>query len=92
VHVRDPHPARCLAGGAVRLVIITLIRGYQCCVRPLLIGTCKFHPTCSEYAAEAVRTHGVVRGLRLAVGRIFRCHPFGPGGLDPVPPGIHEKK
>ncbi|MFQ5463502.1 MAG: membrane protein insertion efficiency factor YidD [Phycisphaerae bacterium] len=76
----------------LRAAIIALIRGYQCCMRPLLIGMCKFHPTCSEYAVEAVHAHGVARGLRLAMGRILRCHPFGPGGLDPVPPDAPPEK
>lgn len=48
--------------------------------------TCRFHPTCSAYAIEAVHTHGVLRGTWLAVVRVAKCHPFHPGGLDPVPP------
>ena len=54
-------------------------------IRPLLIGSCKFCPTCSEYAIEALRIHGLWRGSWLAIRRICRCHPFGPGGIDPVP-------
>jgi len=54
-------------------------------IRPHLIGTCKFCPTCSEYAIEALRTHGLLRGIALAFWRILRCHPFSAGGLDPVP-------
>jgi putative membrane protein insertion efficiency factor len=65
---------------------IALIRCYQAMIRPHLIGTCKFCPTCSEYAIEALRTHGLLRGSALAVRRILRCRPFSPGGLDPVPP------
>jgi hypothetical protein len=64
---------------------IALIRCYQAMIRPHLIGTCKFCPTCSEYAIEALRTHGLLRGIALTLWRILRCHPFSPGGLDPVP-------
>jgi putative membrane protein insertion efficiency factor len=67
------------------LMLTSLIRGYQAMIRPLLIGTCKFCPTCSEYAIEALQLHGLRRGSWLAICRICRCHPFGPGGIDPVP-------
>ena len=66
-------------------LLIALIRGYQAMIRPLLIGSCKFYPTCSEYAIEALQLHGLWRGSWLAVRRICRCHPFTPGGIDPVP-------
>ncbi len=66
------------------LVILT-IRTYQFAVRPLLIGSCKFSPSCSEYALIALERHGLVRGGALAARRLLRCHPFGPGGIDPVP-------
>ena len=62
-----------------------LIRMYQVIVRPHLFGGCKFMPTCSDYAAEAVRTCGPCRGSALAVRRVCRCHPWGKGGWDPVP-------
>ena len=52
---------------------------------PLLGGHCRYLPTCSVYAEEAVRRHGAGRGLRLALARVLRCHPFRPGGYDPVP-------
>lgn len=73
-------------------IAIALIRAYQGMVRPLLIGSCKFHPTCSEYAIEALRTHGLFRGLRLALARLLRCHPFSPGHIDPVPPAVTASK
>ncbi len=66
-------------------VFIVLIRGYQFGIRPLLIGQCKFIPSCSEYAVEALRRHGCTGGLKLAMGRLLRCHPFSTGGIDPVP-------
>lgn len=62
-----------------------LIRAWQMIVRPLLIGTCKFCPSCSDYCAEALIRHGLWRGLRLGARRVLRCHPFTPGGIDPVP-------
>lgn len=70
----------------MRSIAIFLIRGYQLLLSPLLGNNCRFHPTCSEYAIEAVRAHGVVRGLWLTVRRIGRCHPWGGAGHDPVPP------
>lgn len=63
-----------------------LIRGYRRVLSPLKgAPSCRFHPTCSAYALEAVETHGVWRGLGLAVRRVAKCHPFHPGGFDPVP-------
>jgi len=70
------------AAGALML----LVRAYQVGLAPLLIGSCKFYPSCSDYFLEAVRQHGVVRGTGLGLRRLGRCHPFGPGGYDPVPP------
>ena len=62
-----------------------MIRVYQVTIRPHLLGSCKFVPTCSEYAIEALLRHGVLRGVWLSLRRILRCHPFGMGGIDPVP-------
>lgn len=71
-----------VAGG----VLIALVMAYQMVLRPLLVGgTCKFHPSCSEYAIEAIRRHGPLGGGRLAMGRLMRCRPGTLGGLDPVP-------
>jgi putative membrane protein insertion efficiency factor len=69
----------------VATAVDLLIRGYQLVVRPFLPPACRFEPSCSEYAREAVRAHGVTRGLWLATWRICRCHPFHPGGYDPPP-------
>ncbi|MEE4608671.1 MAG: membrane protein insertion efficiency factor YidD [Desulfobacteraceae bacterium] len=63
----------------------TLIRLYQYLVSPVLPPTCRFTPTCSQYAYEAVSRYGVTRGGLMAVKRLLRCHPFHPGGYDPVP-------
>ncbi|MFT4705490.1 MAG: putative membrane protein insertion efficiency factor [Bradymonadia bacterium] len=67
-----------------RLVIATIVL-YQRAVSPLLPPACRFTPTCSQYAAEAVERHGAIRGTWLATKRIARCHPFHEGGYDPVP-------
>ena len=69
----------------MRSVLRILIRGYQLIVSPWLGPRCRFHPTCSNYALEAVDRHGGLRGGWLALRRIGRCHPFHPGGFDPVP-------
>ena len=69
---------------SVRLALAA-IRGYQLLIRPLLTGSCRYLPTCSEYAAEAIVTYGALKGGWLALKRVLRCHPFGGAGLDPVP-------
>lgn len=69
----------------VVVIVLFLIRMYQLMVRPHLVGSCKFVPTCSDYAAEAVVAHGVWRGAGLAMRRVCRCCPWGRGGWDPVP-------
>lgn len=65
--------------------LIWLLRGYKRWLSPFLPSACRFHPTCSVYAREAVEKHGACRGLWLALRRLLRCHPFHPGGFDPVP-------
>lgn len=62
------------------------IRGYQLAISPMIGPSCRFHPTCSGYALEAIETHGAARGVWLAARRIARCHPWNAGGYDPVPP------
>ena len=64
---------------------ILLIRFYQVCISPLKPPTCRFTPTCSQYALEAFRKHGVIKGFYLTVKRILKCHPWGGHGYDPVP-------
>ncbi len=66
-------------------VIVSLLRLYQRWVSPLLPPTCRFYPSCSEYGYQAIARYGVFRGGWLAVKRVARCHPFNPGGYDPVP-------
>jgi putative membrane protein insertion efficiency factor len=62
-----------------------LIRGYQKFISPALPPACRFYPSCSQYAIEAIARHGALRGSWLAARRLARCHPFHPGGVDPVP-------
>jgi putative membrane protein insertion efficiency factor len=66
-------------------VLVILIRAYQYTLSPLLGPSCRFYPSCSEYARQAIKRHGLLSGLLLAVKRILRCHPFHPGGVDLVP-------
>ena len=70
-----------VTGTAIR----ALIRGYQLLLRPILPPSCRFHPSCSHYAAEAVTRHGPWQGTWLALRRVLRCHPWGGSGYDPVP-------
>lgn len=69
----------------LRFLAKILIRAYQCLVSPVLPPSCRFMPTCSQYAYEAISRYGAMRGGLMAVKRILRCHPFHPGGYDPVP-------
>lgn len=69
----------------VKAAALFLIGIYQAVVSPLLGTRCRFHPTCSAYAREAIERHGLFRGASLGVRRLFRCHPFHAGGIDPAP-------
>lgn len=68
------------------LLLVLLVRAYQLLVSPLLGPRCRFYPSCSAYAVEALKVHGALRGTWLAVRRVGRCHPWNPGGVDTVPP------
>lgn len=65
-------------------VILSVLRIYKRWLSPLLPSACRFHPTCSEYMMDAVRKYGAARGVWMGLRRLARCHPFNPGGLDPV--------
>jgi putative membrane protein insertion efficiency factor len=69
----------------MRWLLIFFVRGYQVVISPLLPSTCRFYPSCSAYAIEALQRHGALHGFRLTIRRLARCHPFNPGGYDPVP-------
>jgi len=79
-----PQPGSAVLSAGPRLVVF-LLALYKAFLSPLLPSSCKFYPTCSSYAQEAVVRHGAVRGLGLALRRLLRCRPFSPGGYDPVP-------
>ncbi|MBI3794014.1 MAG: membrane protein insertion efficiency factor YidD [Nitrospinae bacterium] len=68
----------------MRKILIFAIRAYQMAISPYLPPSCRFHPTCSEYGREAVQKYGAVRGAWLSAKRLAKCHPFHPGGLDPL--------
>jgi|TARA_B110000238_G_C16009006_1_gene387986 putative membrane protein insertion efficiency factor len=72
-------------------IFIAMIRFYQTCISPMLGPHCRFSPTCSQYALEAIQTYGAIKGLYLAIKRISKCHPFHTGGHDPVPEKILDK-
>ena len=70
----------------MRTVLVALVRGYQIVLSPLFRGCCRYTPSCSNYAIEAIEVHGALKGSLLAAWRVLRCNPFGSSGYDPVPP------
>lgn len=70
----------------MKKILMGMIRFYQKAISPLFPPTCRFYPTCSQYAFEAISVHGALKGSYLAIRRILKCHPFHKGGIDPVPP------
>ena len=75
----------------MKYLLIGIVRLYQLVVSPYLPSSCRYHPTCSQYGIEALRKHGALKGGWLALRRIARCHPWGRGGYDPVPPSDKSK-
>jgi uncharacterized protein len=75
----------------MRIVAELLIRLYQLTLSPFIGRSCRFYPTCSNYALEAIHTHGTLRGSWLALRRLSKCHPFHPGGYDPPPPRENQR-
>ncbi|MBA2879947.1 hypothetical protein HNR65_000254 [Desulfosalsimonas propionicica] len=71
-------------GAAIKYFLLFSIRLYQCLLSPVIGSCCRFYPTCSEYAYESIRRFGAIRGGWLALKRLAKCHPFHPGGIDPV--------
>jgi putative membrane protein insertion efficiency factor len=76
----------------LKKIFIAMIRFYQIVISPLKPPTCRFYPTCSHYGLEAIQRFGALRGGYLAIKRVLKCHPFHPGGLDPVPEKWNERK
>lgn len=77
-------------GGPARALLLGAIGFYRLALSGWLGGQCRFHPSCSRYAQEAIRRHGATKGSLLAISRILRCNPFGKGGIDPVPPRAYD--
>ncbi len=69
----------------MKTMLIAAVRAYQYALRPMLGANCRFYPSCSDYAREAIERHGALNGSWLATRRLCRCHPYHPGGFDPVP-------
>jgi putative membrane protein insertion efficiency factor len=84
--VRRLRRAWWVAGTPVRAALIGCIRLYRATLSGWLGGQCRFYPSCSHYAEDAIRVHGAIRGGVFATWRLLRCNPFGQGGIDPVPP------
>lgn len=76
----------------MKYIFLGLIKIYKTFISPFLPGACRFHPTCSEYAYEAIKRYGAFRGGWLGIKRISRCHPLNPGGIDPVPDLDNKEK
>ena len=73
-------------GTGLTAVLLLLVRGYQLLISPMIAPRCRFYPSCSAYAVQALQTHGPIRGTWLSARRLGRCHPWNPGGVDLVPP------
>jgi putative membrane protein insertion efficiency factor len=78
-----------VTGSDMKRILLVLIAGYRLLLSPFLGANCRFYPSCSAYAAEALERHGALRGSWLAAKRILKCHPWHAGGVDPVPP-VHQ--
>ena len=75
----------------MKVLLLAALHGYQWLLRPLLGANCRFYPSCSDYAMEAIERHGALAGTWLAARRVCRCHPYHPGGHDPVPDRIDRR-
>ncbi len=76
----------------MRRVLISFIKCYKYLISPFMASHCRFHPSCSSYAIQAIEVHGAFKGCYLALRRLLRCHPFHPGGYDPVPDANNDKQ
>jgi putative membrane protein insertion efficiency factor len=86
IHDPSEAPRRRRPAELPRAALIGVVLGYRAVLKPWLGNACRFEPTCSQYALDALRLHGAARGTLLAAGRLLRCHPWCAGGCDPVPP------
>lgn len=84
-NLEEQRPTEQPSQSTMQKVILALIRGYQRFLSPLLGSNCRYYPTCSHYTYEAIAKYGVAKGGRMGLRRIARCHPWHPGGFDPVP-------
>jgi putative membrane protein insertion efficiency factor len=76
----------------MRRILMAGVRFYQLAISPWMGSNCRFSPTCSRYMMEALQEHGSAVGLYLGIKRLLKCHPFHPGGFDPVPPAVHSPR
>lgn len=83
-------PSRQCRRSVPQAIALAILRIYKVAVSPLVPPACRFHPTCSDYAREAIEHHGIARGALLAAKRLMRCHPFSPGGIDLVPKAVRR--
>ena len=74
----------------MKTLLLFLLKGYKLCISPFLGQNCRFYPSCSDYARDALVAHGALKGSLLAGRRLCKCHPWNAGGFDPVPPGPHD--
>ena len=74
-----------LALSLVRKILFFTIRVYQCCVSPFTVNSCRYYPSCSSYCKDSIQKFGIVKGFFMTLKRLAKCHPFSPGGYDPVP-------
>ena len=81
-----------IATSKAKIFVLGLLRGYKWVLSPLLLPACRYVPTCSAYAMEAVDRYGVFRGCLMGIGRVLRCHPFAKGGYDPVTRAVGEMR
>lgn len=88
----SPEPKGAAPSGAAVWFLLMAIRFYQAVFAPVMPVGCKFYPSCSRYAAEAIERHGAIRGARLALARLWRCRPFTQGGFDPVPDDLSHNE
>ncbi len=75
----------------MRWILVRLLRAYRFAISPMYGQVCRYHPSCSAYALEAVENHGALKGAWLSIRRLGRCHPWASGGYDPVPAGAHDR-